>query len=120
MSNSLYEYEFAEINGKNEIVEFLDSLNSKDKAKIIAYMDKLVDLLNNFQFPNEKLSKYLKNGIFELRVSLKNTTSRCFYFFLSEKNIIFTHGYIKKVEKTPNSEIEKAIKVKELYWSKTK
>jgi phage-related protein len=34
------------------------------------------------------------------------------------KNIIFTHGFIKKTGKTPNSEIEKAIKIKEYYRSK--
>ena len=32
--------------------------------------------------------------------------------------IIFTHGFIKKTEKTPNSEIEKAKFVKELYKGK--
>ena len=98
--------------------EFLNSIDLKDQAKIIAYMDKLVELLNINQFPNNKLSKYLREGIFELRVNLKNTSSRILYFFIVDKNIIFTHGFIKKTEKTPNSEIEKAIKVKEYYRSK--
>ena len=98
--------------------EFLNSLNSKEQAIIIAYMDKLIELLNINQFPNEKLSKYLRNGIFELSVNLRNKNTRSLYFFLSDKNIIFTHGFIKKVDKTMNSEIEKAIKIKEYYRSK--
>jgi len=114
----MYEYNFAFFNGKIEMNEFLSSLDSKDQAKIFAYMDKLTELLNINQFPNGKLSKYLRDGIFELRVNLKNTTSRSLYFFMTDKNIIFTHGFIKKTEKTSNSEIEKAIKVKEYYRSK--
>ena len=94
---------------------FLDSLNAKDKAKIKVYIDKLVELLNIAAFPNQKLSKYLRDGIFELRVNLKNTTSRNLYFFMSDKNIIFTHGFIKKTDKTPENEINKAIKIKEIY-----
>ncbi len=118
MNQNLYLYNFANYDGKIEMNDFLNSLDSKDQAKIIAYMDKLVELLNINSFPNEKLSKYLRDGIFELRVNLKNTTTRNLYFFMSDKNIIFTHGFIKKTEKTPNSEIEKAIKVKEYYRSK--
>ncbi|MDT3739328.1 MAG: type II toxin-antitoxin system RelE/ParE family toxin [Candidatus Kapabacteria bacterium] len=118
MNSNFYQYDFADYMGKIEMNEFLDSLDKKESAKIIAYMDKLVELLNINQFPNEKLSKYLRDGIFELRVNLKNKISRSLYFFMSDKNIIFTHGFIKKVEKTPNSEIEKAIKFKKYYRSK--
>ena len=66
-------------------------------------------------FPKRKLSKYLKDGIFELRIKLLNTISRSLYFFIEGKTIIFTHGFIKKTEKTPNSEIEKAKFIKKLY-----
>jgi phage-related protein len=115
MGNSEFIYNFAEINGKVEMIEFLETLNSKEQAKVKAAMDKLIELLNSTNFPNEKLSKYLRDGIFELRVKLLNTISRNFYFFIEGKTIIFTHGYIKKTERIPNSEIEKAKFVKEYY-----
>ena len=118
MESKNYTYNFAEVNGKVEIIEFFDSLNPKEQAKIKAGMDKLIEQLNNTNFPNEKLSKYLRDGIFELRVQLINTNSRSLYFFIEGKTIIFTHGFIKKTEKTPNSEIEKAKYVKELYRGK--
>ena len=98
--------------------EFLDSLTDTDQAKIIAYMDKLIELLNINEFPNQKLSKYLRDGIFELRVPIKQSITRNLYFFMSDKTIIFTHGFIKKQNKTPDSEIEKAIVVKEFYRKK--
>lgn len=115
MNDNNYKYDFAVIDGKIRMNDFLDSLNSLDQAKIIAYMDKLVELLNINEFPNEKISKYLRDGIFELRVQIKNSATRNLYFFMSDKNIIFTHGFIKKTDKTPDMEIEKAIKVKEYY-----
>ena len=118
MNSNNYKYNFAEINGKVEMIEFLDRLTSKEQAKIKAGMDKLIDLLNDNNFPSEKLSKYLRDGIFELRVQLFNTISRSLYFFIEGKSIIFTHGFIKKTERTPNSEIEKAKYVKDIYKEK--
>ncbi len=49
---------------------FLDSLDLRSQAKIIAYIDKLIELLNVSPFPNHKFSKFLKDGIFELKVNL--------------------------------------------------
>ena len=115
MNKNVFEYNFAEYNGKIEMIEFIESLTPKDQARIKAGIDKLIELLNSNNFPNEKLSKYLRDGIFELRIKLFNTISRTLYFFIEGKMIIFTHGYIKKTDKTPNSEIEKAKFVKELY-----
>ena len=115
MNKNIYEYDFANVDGKIEMDEFIQSLDLIDQAKIIANMDRLVELLKINQFPNSKISKYLRDGIFELKVSLKNKISRNLYFFIKDKNVIFTHGFIKKTEKTPESEIVKAIKVKKYY-----
>jgi len=80
-----------------------------------AYIEKLVELKNSGIQPKENLSKHLENGIFELRVSFENRISRSFYFYESEKQIIFTHGFVKKELKTPKSEIEKAKSIRELW-----
>ncbi|MEK7332727.1 MAG: type II toxin-antitoxin system RelE/ParE family toxin, partial [Nitrospirota bacterium] len=63
----------------------------------------------------ENLSKHLDNGIFELRVSFENRISRSFYFYEADKQIIFTHGFIKKEQKTPKSELEKAKIIRKLW-----
>ena len=34
--------------------------------------------------------------------------------------VIATHGFVKKTQKTPKEEIEKAMRIKEYYFSKTK
>ena len=59
-----------------------------------------------------KLSKYLKEGIFELRVKHKTRISRSLYFFPKDGFIYFLFGFIKKTEKTPNEVIYRAIKMK--------
>lgn len=97
------------------MIEFLDSLSIKERAKIFAYIEKLVELKNNGIRPKENLSKHLEDGIFELRVSFENTISRSFYFYESDKQIIFTHGFIKKEQKTPKGEIERQYQ-SEKHW----
>ena len=52
-----------------------------------------------------------------MRVCHKNRITRSLYFFVKGKRIVFTHGFIKKTEKTPNSEIEKARKLRDYYLS---
>ncbi|MBU1486796.1 type II toxin-antitoxin system RelE/ParE family toxin [bacterium] len=103
-----FTYDFAKISGRVPMIEFLESLSLKERAKIFAYIDKLVELKNSGIQPKENLSKHLVEGIFELRVSFENRISRSLYFYAAEKKIIFTHGFVKKVQKTPKNEIDKA------------
>jgi phage-related protein len=56
----------------------------------------------------EILSKHLTDGIFEMRVSFENRIARTMYFYQVERKIIFSHGFVKKTQKTPLSEIERA------------
>ena len=103
-----FTYDFAEINGRVPMIEFLDGLSLKERAKIFVYINKLVELKSSGIQPKENLSKYLDDGIFELRVSFENRISRSFYFYKSEKQIVFTHGIIKKSQRMPKAEIERA------------
>ena len=114
-----FTYNFAEIGSKVPMIEFLEELSVKERAKIFAYIEKLVELKNSGIPPKENLSKYLEDGIFELRVTFENRTSRSLYFYESEKQIIFTHGFVKKASKTPKNEVEKAKTIRKL-WRKEK
>lgn len=113
-----FTYDFAEVKGKVPMIEFLDGLSIKERAKIFAYFEKLVELKNSGIQPKENMSKHLEDGIFELRVSFENRISRSFYFYESERQIIFTHGFVKKSQKTPKIEIAKAKSIRELWRGK--
>jgi phage-related protein len=103
-----FTYDFAELNGKVPMIEFLDGLSVRERAKVFATMEKLVELKSNAIPPKEKLSKHLEDGIFELRMSFETRIARTFYFYESERQIIFTHGLVKKQQKTPKREIARA------------
>jgi len=107
-----FTYDFAEIRGKVPMIDFLERLSLNERAKIFAYIGKLVELKSKGLHPKENLSKHLGNGIFELRVGFENRISRSFYFYESSRQIIFTHGFVKKAQKTPKGEIEKAILIR--------
>ncbi|OGV98841.1 MAG: hypothetical protein A3I04_07805 [Nitrospinae bacterium RIFCSPLOWO2_02_FULL_39_110] len=109
-----YTFDFAEVNSKVPMIEFLDSLSIKERAKMFTYIDKLIELKNSGIQPKENLSKHLEDGIFELRVSFENRISRSLYFYESEKKIIFTHGFLKKEQKTPKNEIKKAKSIRKI------
>ena len=101
-------YDFAEVDGKIPMIEFLDELSIKERAKIFSSIEKLIELKNSGIHPKENLSKHLEDGIFELRVSFENRISRSLYFYNAGEQIIFTHGFVKKEQKIPYNEIEKA------------
>jgi len=103
-----YSYDFAVIENKIPMIDFLDSLSIKERAKVYACMDKLMELKNAGIQPKESLSKLIVEGIFELRVHFENRIARSFYFYEKNKKVIFTHGFIKKADKTPKREIEKS------------
>ncbi|MBI4680341.1 MAG: type II toxin-antitoxin system RelE/ParE family toxin [Nitrospirae bacterium] len=96
------------------MIEFLEELSVKECAKIFAYIEKLVELKNSGIQPKENLSKYLEDGIFELRIAFENRISRSFYFYESGRRIIFTHSFVKKEQRTPKSEIGRAKSIRKI------
>ena len=63
----------------------------------------------------EPYSKYLTEGIFELRARVGSDITRALYFFYVDSRIVLTNGFIKKTNKTPIKEIEKAKKYRADY-----
>ena len=51
----------------------------------------------------EPYSKFLGDGIYEVRVQQVTNITRVLYFFVVNKKIILTNGFIKKSQKTPKS-----------------
>lgn len=100
-----FKAEFYEKGDEIPVKDFLDSLDKKMQAKFLMEIRLLEEKGNQLREP---YSKALKDGIFELRAKAGSDISRVLYFFYYEGRIILTHGFIKKTQKTPQSEIEKA------------
>ena len=56
----------------------------------------------------EPYSKYLGKEILELRGKVGSNNTRVLYFFYHNGKIILTNGFVKKTQKTPRAELEKA------------
>lgn len=111
-----YEIEFVELeNNEKPFEKFVLDLPIKERAKIFETINYFLELKNNNLPIKEKLSKYLENGIFELRIYLGDKIARTLYYYQKGARIIITHGFIKKTQKTPRKEIEKAKTLRELY-----
>ena len=99
-------------NGNIPVEEFLKMLDVKMRAKLLGIIKILQEKGNRLREP---YSKHLDDGIFELRGTVGSDISRVLYFFYYNKKIILTNGFIKKTQKTPKTEIDKAKKYRSDY-----
>ena len=65
---------------------------------------------------NQKFVKYLRDGIFELRVEYGGNAYRIFFILDDGNIVVLFNGFMKKTQKTPQQELEKATKLKEEYY----
>lgn len=91
--------------GTEPAKDFILSLDKKMRAKMLRTVSLLVD---NGPDLREPCSKPLSDGIFELRAKVGSDISRVLYFFVVGRRVILTNGFIKKTQKTPTAEIERA------------
>lgn len=103
---------------KDYLRDFLKAQTTNVKRKIIWTLELIEDL--------EKVPEtYLKHltgteGLFEIRVNYGTNTFRIFCFFSGDKLVILMNSFQKKTQKTPKSEIQKALKIKEEYEQEIK
>jgi phage-related protein len=99
-----------------EAVAFMDSLDQKSQQKIYYNIRKA-------QFTNDpELFKKLNDNIWEFRTFYNKTQFRIFAFWDKSQGqqtlILSTHGLIKKTDKTPKTDLEKAESIREQYFAK--
>lgn len=101
--------------GRIPVREFLDSLDIKMRQKMLRSIQALQDMGVALRMP---LSESLEDGIFELRAKVGTNISRVMYFFVIGNQAILTHGFIKKTQKTPLREIDRAKKIRDEYMNR--
>ena len=94
--------------------EFIAKLDAKAIKKIFYNID-LAEQTNDL-----KLFKKLQNDIWELRTKFGGLQIRLLAFWDKTDNkqtlVIATHGFVKKVDKVPSGEIERATRLREKYF----
>ena len=96
-------------NGRIPVRDFLDSLPAHQRAKCLRDLEVLSEKGAELRPP---ASKHLRNGIFELRIPTSGEQARVFYFFYQNGSIVLTNGFLKKTQKTPPQELNRAIRYK--------
>jgi len=96
-----------------QALDFIDLLDFKTKKKFYYNIDK-AKLAND-----PKLFKKLTSEIWEFRTKYSGLQYRLLAFWDKTKKaetlVVSTHGIIKKVDKMPKAEIEKAMKIRAEY-----
>jgi len=105
---------YREEDGSKPVGEFIRSLDTKMKAKVVSDLHRLEMLGNEARAP---LSKFLEDDIFELRSVSGSNIVRILYFFDEDEIIIATNGFVKKQQKTPRSEILLAKQRRAIYMA---
>ena len=85
-----------------------------ERRKKVAYV---LDMLKTQQRLNKNFVKHIRDGIYELRAQHGGNIYRAFFIFDNDDIVMLFNGFQKKTKKTPKSEIEKAIKLKEEYYA---
>ena len=67
-----------------------------------------------------KFVKFIEDGIYELRTEFEGNIFRTFFIFDNGYLVVLFNGFQKKTQRTPRSEIEKAKRIKEDYYARTR
>lgn len=100
------------------VLDFIDGLSGKAARKVTWTLSLLEELES---LPSTYFKKLVNtDGIWEVRVSSGSDIYRIFSFFAGNSVVILTHGLVKKTQKTPPGEIERAEAYKREYLSRRK
>jgi len=77
------------------------------QARYIGLTDRMKTVGANLGEPH---TKAMGVGLFELRLMGAEGIARVMYCTLSGKRIVMLHGFIKKTQKTPRTELETALR----------
>ena len=110
----MFEQPNFEIIYSEEVIRFLNSLENKVKEKIMFNINK-----SKYIIDNELFKKLKGSDIWEFRTKYNGSIYRIFAFWDTETDtlVITTHGIIKKTQKTPQKEIQRAEAIRTEYFN---
>ena len=91
---------------------FMATLTEKEQEKV---QYGLLLLKTQDRLPG-KFVKFIRDGLYELRTEYSGNIYRVFFIFDEGAIVVLFNGFQKKTQKTPPTEIEKALKIKEAYY----
>ena len=94
--------------------DFMKTLSEKESKKI----EYILSLLEREDRMPVKFIKHIREhgNLYELRMKYENNIYRVFFIFDGDCIVVLFHGFQKKTQKTPQSEIKKALKIRSEYY----
>jgi phage-related protein len=92
--------------------DFMGKLSELERMKI---MRALLLFETEDKIPHHYI-KYLRDDIYEFRVNFGNNEYRLLFIYDGDTVVVLFNCFKKKTQKTPNNEIEKAIRLKKEYY----
>jgi phage-related protein len=109
---------YTTVEGKCPVKDFLDALPSKAAQKVTWVLRLLEDL---DVIPVTYFKKLTgTDEIWECRIQFGSNAYRLFCFLVDGDVVVLTHGFMKKTQKTPKSEIERAEAYRQDYLRRRK
>ena len=93
------------------LLDWLDTLPPKAKVKCLLKIERLQELGHDLRRPE---ADYLRDDIYELRVSLQGINYRMLYFFHGNIAAVVSHGVVKR-RAVPPKEIDLALRRKKKF-----
>lgn len=90
--------------GRVPLLDWFDTLTPKARVKCRLRVERLRELGHELRRPE---ADYLRDDIYELRVSLQGINYRMLYFFYGETAAVISHGIVKE-RVVPPREINRA------------
>lgn len=101
---------------KDYFISFYSSLEAGAQKKF----DYSLAMLKIQERVSEKFVKYIREGIYEVRSNHNGNIYRAFFIFDEGNIVLLFNGFQKKSQKTPESEIKRAIQIKNEYYADRK
>ena len=92
---------------------FIQGLSEKEQQKVKYGLL----LLKTQDKVSARFVKYIREGIYELRTLYNGNIFRVLFMFDHGNIVVLFNRFRKKTQKTPENEIELAIKIKESYYA---
>lgn len=99
---------YREEGGICPFVEWFNELEAKVQDKVYLRLERLREMGHELRRPE---ADFLRDGIYELRVSLRGVNYRILYFFHGATAAVVSHGLVKE-RLVPSKEIDRSLERK--------
>lgn len=97
---------------KGYFADFISKLSEQERKKLLRALSLFT---TEDKIPHHYI-KHIRDGVYEFRVNFGNNEFRIFFIYDDDTLVVLLNSFRKKTQKTPKSEIDKAVKLKNEYY----